>query len=58
MIDQPHPGEGGKPSAQRGSPPFDRLVDSLREADIVISSTGSSDAVIRREEAVRFRQVL
>jgi len=40
--------------------PFDRLVDSLREADIVVSSTGSSDAVIRREmvsEAVRFRQV-
>lgn len=40
--------------------PFDRLVDSLREADIVVTSTGSPDAVIRREmvsEAVRSRQV-
>lgn len=39
--------------------PFDQLISVLREADIVVTSTGSPDVVIRREmvsEAVRHRR--
>jgi glutamyl-tRNA reductase len=34
--------------------PFDRLYDTVDEADIVISSTGAPDAIFRREHGEKF----